>query len=167
MPISRKIACLSVVSVMLAACGPDGYYDNRGHFHPTTEKTSNNNTNNTFTNNNGNPSYIGNNYYTNNAARKGSTDGVMGYDRERDNSVRDYDGEGDATIVYKRTGYYDYEGTYYPINSGPKVPRSYFPPRGMCRVWLPGVTPKEQPAIESCKGIQTRVPDGAYVVYGG
>jgi len=166
MQITRKIACLSVVSVMLAACGQEGYYDNRGHYHANNAQGSNNNTNNTFTNNDGNPSYAGNNYYTNHSARKGNTDGVVGYDRDRDNSVRDYDGE--STIVYKRTGYYDYRGAYYPVNSGPKVPRNYFPPRGMCRVWLAGVVAQDQPSVESCKGIQQqRLPEGSYIVYGG
>jgi hypothetical protein len=42
-----------------------------------------------------------------------------------------------------------------------------FPPRGMCRVWFTKRAPANQPAIESCNGIKSRVPAGAYVIYGG
>ena len=52
-------------------------------------------------------------------------------------------------------------------DSGLTVPKDMFPPRGMCRVWFVQSTPFEQPDIESCNDIKSRVPAGAYVIYGG
>jgi hypothetical protein len=72
-----------------------------------------------------------------------------------------------TTIIYTRPGYYDRNGDFIAANSGPRVPAEYFPPRGMCRVWFTGRPAQYQPAIESCTGIQSRVPADAYVVYGG
>lgn len=69
--------------------------------------------------------------------------------------------------TFERRGYYDYNGYYLPMDSGLSVPRSMFPPRGMCRVWFTDRTASEQPAPESCSGINYRVPAGAYVIYGG
>ena len=141
MRFARTIACLSVVSV-LAACGPDGYYDSRGHYQADGGNTYNNHDDN---------------YYVDNSAVKGDSAGVIGYDRSRDPDV----------VTYKRSGYYDRNGYYIARDSGPNIPRSYFPARGQCRVWFMDRQPIDQPPIESCIGIQERVPEGAYVVYGG
>jgi hypothetical protein len=70
------------------------------------------------------------------------------------------------TYSYDRPGYYDYKG-YYVSASNPNVPLDMFPPRGMCRVWFPDRDVDDQPAVESCNNIKTRVPVGSYVIYGG
>ncbi len=70
-------------------------------------------------------------------------------------------------VNYSRRGYYDYNGYYIPNDSGLTVPQSMFPPRGMCRVWMMDRKASDQPAVESCDGIKSRVPAGAYVIYGG
>ncbi len=70
-------------------------------------------------------------------------------------------------VIYSRAGYYDRNGYYIAMDSGPGVPREFFPPRGMCRVWFIDRLPNEQPRVESCAGIRSRVPVGAYVIYGG
>ena len=155
MRIARTLACLTVVAALTACTGPNGYYDSRGHWHESTTYVS---------------SPDGRNYYTDHSARKGDSAGVIGYDKYRDETLRDYSAyepADDVTIVYKRGGYYDRDGVYYAPKAGPRVAAEYFPPRGLCRVWLPGVAPIDQPAVESCVGIQSRVPAGAYVIYGG
>lgn len=70
-------------------------------------------------------------------------------------------------VHYSRRGYYDYNGYYIPADSGLTVPDNMFPPRGMCRVWMMDRRASEQPMAESCDGIKSRVPAGAYVIYGG
>ena len=70
-------------------------------------------------------------------------------------------------VKYDRPGYYDYNGYYVTVDDSVAVPQNMLPPRGMCRVWLPNRLPERQPRIESCDGIQGRVPQGAYVIYGG
>ena len=72
-----------------------------------------------------------------------------------------------TTYTYSRPGYYDYNGAYVTASDAPSVPQDMFPPRGMCRVWLPNRAPDDEPAIEPCDGINHRVPVGAYVIYGG
>ena len=72
-----------------------------------------------------------------------------------------------TTVVYDRAGYYDYRGFYIPEASTLNVPKSMFPPHGKCRVWFVDRAPEYQPRIESCNGINYRVPAGAYVIYGG
>lgn len=69
--------------------------------------------------------------------------------------------------VYERRGYYDYHGRYYQKYDALGVPNDMLPPSGMCRVWLPSRSTRYQPAVESCEGIRQRVPEGAYVIYGG
>ncbi len=68
---------------------------------------------------------------------------------------------------YNRRGYYDYNGYYMAKDSGLNVPADMFPPRGMCRVWFTDRALSDQPGIESCDDIRSRVPSGAYVIYGG
>ena len=72
-----------------------------------------------------------------------------------------------TNVNYSRRGYYDYNGYYIAKNYGPVVPSDMFPPRGMCRVWFPDRDPADQPEIETCAGIRSRVPAGAYVIFGG
>lgn len=79
----------------------------------------------------------------------------------------DEDEPGTTTVIYKRAGYYDRNGYYISPNSGPRVAEDYFPPRGMCRVWFTDRAIADEPPVESCTGIQSRVPSGAYVIYGG
>jgi hypothetical protein len=67
---------------------------------------------------------------------------------------------------YDRAGYYDHNGYYIAMDGGLNVPQGMFPPRGMCRVWFADRV-NDQPPVESCNGIQSRVPAGAYVIYGG
>lgn len=68
---------------------------------------------------------------------------------------------------YIRRGYYDHNGKYVMPVKGINVPRDMFPPSGMCRIWFPDLAISKQPAIEQCDGINTRVPENAYVIYGG
>lgn len=81
--------------------------------------------------------------------------------------VREYNTPHAVTPYYERPGYYDYHGLYVDVYDGTPVPPGMFPQRGMCRVWFPDRVPANQPPIESCDGIRLRVPDGAYVIYGG
>lgn len=85
-----------------------------------------------------------------------------------------YGAEGDmsrtttTTTYYDRAGYYDAMGNFVVAKQGaPRVPHSMWPKRGWCRIWYPGTAAIDQPPIEACDGINTRVPDGAYVIYGG
>lgn len=79
------------------------------------------------------------------------------YDYQPSHSAYDYD----------RRGYYNQNGYFVPTDSAHTVPENMFPPRGMCRVWFTERANMDQPAIESCDGIKSRVPAGAYVIYGG
>ncbi|MBI3630739.1 MAG: hypothetical protein HY221_00140 [Candidatus Sungbacteria bacterium] len=85
------------------------------------------------------------------------------YHRHADYAVRPQDN----AYIYDRPGYYDYNGYYLSQNNSLNVPRNMFPPHGMCRIWFPDRGREEQASLESCEGIQHRVPVGAYVVYGG
>ncbi len=133
------LACISLVS-LLTACGPsNGYYDSHGNFIPaeTTPKNARNN---------------------------------MDYahpDHDSYQNSWDYDDHYAAHVHYDRRGYYDRNGDYVVGYSDHNVPENMFPPRGMCRVWFTERSPSDQPAIESCDGIKSRVPAGAYVIYGG
>lgn len=84
--------------------------------------------------------------------------------REHHPRERGYD---ERAVTYDRAGYYDYNGYYVSAPERMSVPQEMFPPRGMCRVWLPERMPQYQPRVESCEGIHSRVPAGAYVIYGG
>ncbi len=46
------------------------------------------------------------------------------------------------------------------------VPPAYVPPTGMCRVWLRGVPPMQQPAPTDCRSALRTKPVGATVIYG-
>ncbi|NBX02470.1 MAG: hypothetical protein EBR02_00100 [Alphaproteobacteria bacterium] len=135
------LACVSLVS-LLAACGPDrrGYYDSHGTYVATNDTPHNKSKNAYAPMPGGNPNEINDHEYS-----------------------REY---GDDTN-YTRRGYYDYNGYYMAKDSGLAVPGNMFPPRGMCRVWFIDRSPSDQPEVESCSGIRSRVPAGAYVIYGG
>ena len=50
-----------------------------------------------------------------------------------------------------------------------KVPKGHLPPRGMCRVWIDGVPPGQQPAVTSCSQAERdrlQYGTGARVIYG-
>lgn len=132
------VACLS--TVLLTACGmpEQGYYDANGNYIPQT-----NITHDAQRNMAPNPSANTGDYYA---------------DRRN--------GRYDEPANYKRRGYYDYNGYYVTVDNS-AVPVDMFPPRGMCRVWFVERSVENQPAIESCNGIRSRVPVGAYVIYGG
>lgn len=46
------------------------------------------------------------------------------------------------------------------------VPREYLPPAGMCRVWIDGVPPTQQPAPTDCASAVRSRPANARVIYG-
>ena len=76
--------------------------------------------------------------------------------------------EASMPYTYDRRGYYEYDGRYIEqAEYTPNVPKNMFPPRGMCRVWFTDRPLRNQPPVESCNTIRTRVPAGAYVIYGG
>jgi len=137
------LICVSALS-LLAACGSnDGYYDSNGNWVPPANATTQ-------------------------AQRVHAPDPAMNYS---DHPYRPVDGAvtrtTTVTTYYDRAGYYDSNGYYVAEDVAPVVPEGMFPPRGMCRVWFSNRTPDHQPAVESCDGIRTRVPAGAYVIYGG
>ena len=156
MKIATKIAACASVLIGAAACAPDGYYDSRGNYHWAGAADDYSNSA-YYGHGMSGSTYHGNNYYVDNSAARGDSSKVVGYDRARDPEVR----------PYRRAGYYDYHGEYVAYADGPVVARAYMPPRGKCRVWYPDLPAVEQPPIESCVGIQYRVPAGAYVIFGG
>jgi hypothetical protein len=142
----RKLTTLACVSVMalLSACGTpnDGYYDANGN-------------------------YVPNNPYNRTAHDHSPLPGGTAEHRY-DNPNRGVTTTTTTTYNYDRAGYYNQYGEYVGMdNSNVVVPNDMFPGRGMCRVWFPDRVPPNQPGIESCNGIQSRVPAGAYVIYGG
>jgi hypothetical protein len=46
------------------------------------------------------------------------------------------------------------------------VPAEYKPPKGMCRIWLKDVPPKQQPAPTDCAAAVKNVPQNGRVVFG-
>jgi len=139
-----SLVCISLVALLSACATPDaGYYDANGN-------------------------WIANN--PNNANRNHAP--LPGGTRNSQNS--DYDNGYPATTTttvttynYDRRGYYDENGHYMAKDDSLNVPTDMFPPRGMCRVWFTDRDADNQPDIESCKGIKSHVPAGAYVIYGG
>ncbi|MDX2073773.1 MAG: hypothetical protein SFX19_05335 [Alphaproteobacteria bacterium] len=83
--------------------------------------------------------------------------------------TRDYNAAKDRYdhTKYDRPGYYDRNGYYISRDDGFNVPENMFPQRGMCRVWFTERPASEQPPVESCNGIKSRVPAGAYIIFGG
>ena len=149
-PTLTGLACIA----MLGACGtPDrGHYDSNGNYIPPANATTPAQRNHAPS-----PGY-GRDYYGDDY-RRGYRGDYRSYYDEPPVIVDDY--------PYDRRGYYDYNGYYVTLDDRVGVPQEFFPPRGMCRVWIPNRIPEHQPGVESCVGIQSRVPNGAYVIYGG
>lgn len=144
MRITTSLAFISALS-LLAACAPNGeYYDSNGNYivkpNSTTEAQR-----------------------THSPSPGGQSD--SNYSERNHNRYADRSEQ--HSSGYERAGYYDYNGYYIDRNAGMNVPDDMFPPRGMCRVWFTNRTPAKQPGVESCNNIRSRVPAGAYVIYGG
>jgi len=131
------LACISAASLLAACATQSGYYDANGNYIPPANHTTD--------------------AQRVHSPAPGGTGNTSGYYVDRTDRVYNYD----------RRGYYDYNGYYIADVRGMGVPNSMFPPRGMCRAWFPDRVPADQPNIESCNGINSRVPAGAYVIYGG
>ncbi len=106
----------------------------------------------------------GNGYYDANGNYT-ATDNAPLNRKEADNTY--YNNDASESSRYTRRGYYDYNGYYAESDGVLEVPQGMFPHRGMCRVWFTDRLPSQQPAVESCNGIQSRAPAGTYVIYGG
>ena len=48
----------------------------------------------------------------------------------------------------------------------PAVPPAYRPPSGMCRIWIEGVPPSQQPAPTDCVSAVRNRPVNGYVIFG-
>lgn len=48
----------------------------------------------------------------------------------------------------------------------PEIPREHRPPQGMCRVWLDGVPPGQQPAPTDCATAVRNRPKNGRVIFG-
>lgn len=135
-----SLACLCSLSLLTACGAQDGYYDTNGNYVAPPNATTDV-------------------HRRHSPSPGGSSDDYYGR--------RHHDRYDNGTYAYERRGYYDYDGYYIDRDDHLNAPESMFPPRGMCRVWFTDRVPSKQPGIESCDGIRTRVPDGAYVIYGG
>ena len=49
---------------------------------------------------------------------------------------------------------------------GPEIPAGYRPPPGMCRIWIDGVAPAQQPAPTDCKTAVRNRPSNGRVIFG-
>jgi hypothetical protein len=57
-------------------------------------------------------------------------------------------------------------GAQQPPASKGEIPAEYKPPKGMCRIWLKDVPPKQQPAPTDCPSAINKVPPNGHVIYG-
>jgi len=48
----------------------------------------------------------------------------------------------------------------------PEIPPGYRPPPGMCRIWIEGVAPAQQPAVTDCKTAVRNRPANGRVIFG-
>ena len=48
----------------------------------------------------------------------------------------------------------------------PAIPPAYMPPQGMCRVWIEGVSPDQQPAPTDCVTAVRNRPSNGSVIFG-
>jgi len=71
------------------------------------------------------------------------------------------------TACAPSSGSRGHDGTLADADTGPNVPSAFFPPSGMCRIWLADLPASHEPPVESCNGIGNRLPKGAYAIYGG
>ena len=46
------------------------------------------------------------------------------------------------------------------------IPKEYMPPAGMCRIWIDGVPPQQQPAPTDCPSAVKNKPSNGRVIYG-
>ncbi len=126
---------------LTCACQPAGYYDSNGEYHTYGRSDT---------------------YRHDKAIADAPSDETGTYYAESSTASPT------TTVIYDRAGYYDRNGYYISPNRGPRgVPADFLPPRGMCRMWFSDRRLDDQPPVESCRGIQDRVPDDAYVIYGG
>lgn len=143
------LACLSLS--LLTACGNpnNGYYDDNGNFVKNQDTPYN-------TRERPHSSPLG-------------SDGVPYRERYTDPRGRTYYNDRNNAYrpaAYDRMGYYDSRG-YYVNDDAFSVAPNMFPPRGMCRVWFTTRPASAQPPVESCNNIRNRVPEDAYVIFGG
>jgi hypothetical protein len=47
-----------------------------------------------------------------------------------------------------------------------KIPRGQLPPKGMCRVWIDGLPPGQQPAVTTCANAEAHRVANSRVIYG-
>jgi hypothetical protein len=47
-----------------------------------------------------------------------------------------------------------------------EIPAEYMPPKGMCRIWLKDVPPKQQPAPTDCATAVKKSPPNGRVIFG-
>ncbi|GEM_PF-3077413 len=136
------ITGLSVVS-LLAACGPSGgYYDANGNYVSS-----------------GPADYPSQERYSAHPPRDNDFYANRPY---ADDRYPEYAAPYDKTPYHTNTPYSD------PVrNNSIVVPENMVPPAGMCRVWFTQRPAAHQPKVESCDNIRTRLPRGAYVIYGG
>lgn len=148
------LACVSLVA--LAACGaPTGYYDAQGNYVSYVREGS---------------AFDKKPEYPNQTRYK------PGYKHPNDVVYRPvtdpYAGNAsmhtsEATFPYTQRGYYDSNSYFITNTNNLNVPAEMWPPAGMCRVWFGGRAYIDQPPVETCNGIQSRVPAGAYIIFGG
>jgi hypothetical protein len=48
----------------------------------------------------------------------------------------------------------------------PAIPQAYRPPQGMCRIWIDGVPPDQQPAPTDCVTAVRNRPVNGFVIFG-
>ena len=53
-----------------------------------------------------------------------------------------------------------------PTGKPEEIPSEYKPPKGMCRIWLKDVPPKQQPAPTDCAAAVKNVPQNGRVIWG-
>ena len=53
-----------------------------------------------------------------------------------------------------------------PVGKAEEIPAEYKPPKGMCRIWLKDVPPKQQPAPTDCAAAVKNVPANGRVIWG-
>ena len=57
-------------------------------------------------------------------------------------------------------------GTAHAQQGEEEVPKAYRPPRGMCRIWLDKVPPRQQPAPTDCPTAVRNRPSNGKVLFG-
>ena len=58
------------------------------------------------------------------------------------------------------------EPTPVPTPQLPRIPAGHYPPSGMCRIWILGLSPGQQSAPGDCTVLQRQVPPGAVLIRG-